>query len=238
MSPLCGSSLMFFVNCLLRMIGLCLLPLILPVRNKISDSSLTLVFWPLLHSRLKNVICGYCASACLIGVLYLFANKVYANMLLMFIVEQLRQKERIHTLILLGIFFTGKLKAYKRCAWWVPMPPSRIFSQRWSAELLDGAQARMCAEGLVLIICWIASTRVTVLPEEHIKKTKPWVLTSIPKGCLIRKAHTTALYLCQVVQIASKGQVLQHQQQCGKQPFAGPRCTLNLTSWWHRCKQM
>lgn len=64
-----------------------------------------------------------------------------------------------------GTQFGSRLLAYirytLRSSTW-----SRIFWQSRSAALLEGAQARMWQEAWVFSICLMASTRVTVLPEQ------------------------------------------------------------------------
>lgn len=70
-----------------------------------------------------------------------------------------------------GTPFGSQLLAYMRytlcrSTW------TRIISQSRSAALLQGAQARMWQEAWVFSICLMASTRVTVLPEQKKRTTR------------------------------------------------------------------
>lgn len=83
--------------------------------------------------------------------------------------------------------------------WWSTC--SRIFLQSWSAALLEGAQARMWQESCIFSICLMASTRVTVLPEQtknHHKIKSNTFLALWPVGGLttLKRQRTGPVCTC------------------------------------------
>lgn len=78
-----------------------------------------------------------------------------------------KEYDEIQTFIISGIFVTEQLRAYKRYTLGLAILSCRIFSHRLSVALLEGAQARMLHEGRVFTIRLMASTKVTVLPNQY-----------------------------------------------------------------------
>lgn len=114
----------------------------------------------------------------------------------LFIFEEQSQKRRVQTFRLLGIFLTGKVKAYKRNTLPLLILLSKIFSHRWSVALLEGAQAKMVHEAWVFTICFMASTKVIVLPDQYMKKYISLHVKKVKYGSIRMYSHTLTYGTC------------------------------------------
>lgn len=178
------------------------------------------------HWQQKGVLVHRCVE--LMCVL-MSANYIFPFKEILFHLEQQQQEHHAKnvpalTLSCSGTRFGSLLLAYMRntlcSSTW-----SKIFLQSRSAALLEGAQARMWQEAWFLSICLMASTRVTVLPEQkkdH-QNNSAFVREWLLGWCLNNKdqvqvIYWSLLYLFQVDQTPDKGRAWMSQLQCVVRP--------------------